>query len=189
MKNYIILAYPNKNGISYAAFEAIHRGLQESGQEVRVLDLYEEEFNPVLYFDEHNKRRNLYLEEETRKYREDIQWADRIVFVYPTWWSGMPAILKGYIDRVFALQFAYRYKGIFPIGLLKGKQAWILTTFDAPMVASYFMQDYGKVLKRQVLNLCGIKVSKQFALASTKRTSLKKREAWLDKLYKYAKTH
>ncbi len=188
MKNYVIIAHPNKMGITYAAFESVKRGLIESNQEVRELNLYEVGFDPVLVFDEQHKRRDMYHDKETQIYREDLMWADRIIFIYPTWWSGMPAILKGYIDRIFAQKFAYQFKGILPIGLLKGKTAWIVTTYDAPkLYAKLFQQDYGKVLKRQVLSLCGIKTTKMFVLASTKKTTKEKREAWLNKLYLQSK--
>lgn len=153
-----------------------------------MLDLYENNFDPVLFFDEDTKRRNMQFLSETKEYRDNILWADRIVFIFPIWWSGMPAILKGFIDKVFATGFAYDFKGIMPVGHLKGKTSWIINTHDTPtLFAKLFQQDYGKVLKRQVLGMCGIKTTKQFVLASTKRTSLEKRNKWLKSIYEYAK--
>lgn len=125
---------------------------------------------------------------ETEVYRDNIIWSDRIVFVFPIWWSGMPAILKGFIDKVFATGFAYDFKGVLPIGHLKGKTAWIINTHDTPVLfANLFQQDYGRVLKKQVLGMCGIKTTKHFVLTSTIRTSLEKRQKWLRTIKDYAK--
>lgn len=188
MKTYIVLAYPNKKGLCYGAFVNVKRGLEEAGHEVRVSDLYEEHFDPALSFDAENKRRDLLYDKETQGYRDAILWAERIVFVFPIWWSGMPAILKGFFDRVFATGFAYDFKGLFPVGHLKGKTAWIINTHDTPMLyATLFQQDYGKVLKRQILRTCGIKTTKHFVLASTKRTDHEKRQKWLETIYAFAK--
>lgn len=190
MKTYIILAYPNKNSLTYAAYESVKKGLLESGNEIKTLDLYEENFNPVLFFDKNNKRRDMQFLPETKAYRDAILWADRLVFVFPIWWSSMPAILKGFIDKVFATGFAYEFKGIMPVGLLKGKTAWVINTHDTPsLFASLFQQDYGKVFKKQILGMCGIKTTKHFVLPSTKRTSLEKRTKWLNSIYEYAKNN
>ena len=183
MKVYFIVAYPNKNGLIYAAFEKARQGFQDAGHEIRVTDLYEEKFDPVLVFDEVHKRRDLQFDEETRKYRDNIEWSDHLVFVFPIWWGGMPAILKGFIDRVFSKGFAYDYKGAKPIGHLKNKTAWIINTHDTPaLYARLFQQDYGRVLKRQVLSMCGIKTIKHTALPYTRHTDPEERSKWLNEV-------
>ena len=60
-------------------------------------------------FDDTHKRRDLSTVPDMEKYRNLITWADQIIFIYPIWWSGMPAMLKGFIDRVFTAGFAYSY--------------------------------------------------------------------------------
>jgi len=55
---------------------------------------------------------DLHKDPEMAKYRDLITWADHLIFIFPIWWSGMPAILKGFIDRVFAADFAYSYKKV-----------------------------------------------------------------------------
>src|SRR5690606_40356054 len=98
--------------------------------QVRVRDLYDLGFDPVLspaelkqYEDEEKA-----ISVDVKAEQEAILWADHIIFVYPTWWWSMPAILKGYFDRVFVPGFAFSVseKGI--EGLLKGKKAWIIQT-------------------------------------------------------------
>ncbi|MCK8638773.1 NAD(P)H-dependent oxidoreductase [Fructobacillus fructosus] len=75
-----------------------------------------------------HRRRDLDKDPYTAKYRDVVKKADFLIFIYPIWWSSMPAILKGLIDRVFVQGYAYRYNGVIPVALLKNKKAWIITT-------------------------------------------------------------
>ncbi len=102
MKILIIYAHPNHNSFNGAILKQVQANLDRN-HEVTLLDLYAEKFNPVLSFDEDHRRRDLEKDPETQTYRELITWADHLIFIFPIWWSGMPAILKGFIDRVFAL--------------------------------------------------------------------------------------
>ena len=187
MNVYMILAFPNKNGLCSAAYEKARQGLQTAGNEIRTIDLYEEKFDPVLIFDEEHRRRDLQFDEETKVYRENILWADHLVFIFPIWWSGMPAELKGFVDRVFVTGFAYNFKGILPVGYLKNKTAWIINTHDTPaLYAKLLQQDYGRVLKRQILSICGIKTIKHTTMPFVRNSSLEKREKWLEKVEQIA---
>ncbi len=99
----------------------------------------------------------------------------------------MPAILKGFIDRTFAKGYAYSYKGLLPIGHLKGKKAWIITTNDTPFLYVHLVQkDYGKILSRQVLKMCGIKTIKRSTAYYLRASSLKKRQSFLRKIGLYS---
>jgi len=187
MKTYIIFAHPNHNGLCYAAFEKARQGFTDAGHEVRVTDLYEERFDPLLFFDGEHLRRDLQFDEDTRIYRENILWAEHLVVIFPIWWGGMPAILKGFIDKVFAKGFAYDYTKTLPIGQLKGKTAWIINTHDTPsLYAKLFGVDYGKVLKRKVLAFCGIKTVCHTSMPSTRNSTIDQRRRWLDKIYRLA---
>jgi Putative NADPH-quinone reductase (modulator of drug activity B) len=187
----IVYAHPHHNSLNGAIFESIIQNIN-SRHSVKVIDLYEEQFNPILYFDEDNKRRNLQFNTETQAYRDLISWSDHIMFVYPIWWSGMPAILKGFIDRVFVLNFAYSYtsSSFIPNKLLKGKTASILVTHDTPKIISKFIQkDYGKILKTQILkNMCGIKVEKMMSLTNVRNSSQRQRNLFLKKVALYSQS-
>lgn len=144
----VLYAYPNDNGYNHAILNSVMQGLEDNParHSVTVVDLYRENFDPVLRFDENHLRRNLNINPDTERCRRIITDADLLVFIYPIWWSGIPAILKGFIDRVFSKGFAYVYRGVLPKGLLKGKKAWIVTTNDTPgFYARLFEPDYGKV--------------------------------------------
>ena len=187
MNVYLILAYPNREGLCYASFEKIIQGLNDAGHTVRISNLYAENFNPNLYFDSSSPRRAIKDHHETQIYRDNILWANHLIFIFPIWWSGMPAILKGFIDRVLATGFAIESNGILPKGLLKGKTAWIVNTNDTLwLFTTFFQSDYGRILKRQILALCGIKTKRHFVLNATKHKTVLQRQVWLDRLYQAA---
>ncbi|MDF7626795.1 NAD(P)H-dependent oxidoreductase [Lactobacillaceae bacterium L1_55_11] len=185
----VIYAYPNHTGLNYAILNRIRKNLN-SRHKVKILDLYEDDFNPILVFNQAHRRRDLDQDPAMGPYRKMVQEADFLIFVYPIWWGGMPAILKGFIDRVFVKGFAYHYPngGLRPEGLLPGKSAWIVNTCDTPgFYIKLFQEDYGRILKRQVLKMCGIHVQKHSRLNFVRRSSLAKREKFLDKVGNYAR--
>lgn len=180
----IIYAHPNHDSFNGAILKTIRENIS-SDHQVKLLDLYAENFDPVLRFDKEKKRRDLDKDPETASYRKDITWADKLIFIYPIWWSGMPAILKGYIDRVFVAGFAYSYKkvGIGLEGHLTGKSAWIITSHANPsFIAHHFVQDYGKILKNQILKYYGISPIERIEFANVEKTSASKLKKELDKL-------
>src|SRR5689334_16662221 len=121
MKILIIYTHPNHRSLSYAFLQKVILGSKENAfiEEVKVLDLYEEGFNPILVFNENKRRRDMHIDPNFAHYRDQLMWADKIVFVYPIWWGRPPAMLMGYIDQMFASGFAYKDTGrILPEGLL-----------------------------------------------------------------------
>ena len=177
----IIYAHPNHESFNYAILRQVQNAVSKS-HSVTTLDLYEQGFDPILRFDEQHKRSDLAKNPETEKYRDLISKADHIIFIFPIWWSGMPAILKGFIDRVFVADFAYSYKKVGLEGHLQGKSAWIITTHNTPSFAMPFVQDYGKVLKKQILKPCAISPVKLTELTSIEKISDDERQKLLHKV-------
>lgn len=122
MKTLIIYTHPSPTGFNAAILKEVQSNLSKK-HEVKTLDLYAENFDPILRFDQEHRRRDLHKDPEMAKYRDLITWADHLIFIFPIWWSGMPAILKGFIDRVFAADFAYSYKKVGLQGHLQGNPA------------------------------------------------------------------
>lgn len=182
MKHLIIYAYPHNQGYTSAILESVKEGLGKN-EPFEVIDLYQEAFNPTLYFDKEHKRRELQYDEETKEYREKILWANHLIFIFPIWWSGMPAILKGFIDRVFTKGFAYGFEGMLMKGYLRNKSAWIITSYDAPFFYGRFLQqDYGRVLKNQILKSCGVSPIRQDVLPHIKGSTIQKRLKFLEQI-------
>lgn len=175
VKILIIYAHPNRNSFCGSILKEVQKNLA-TRHSIKLIDLYADDFDPRLTFNENNRRRDLAKEPETQTYRDLISWADHLIFIFPIWWGGMPGILKGFIDRVFVSGFAFHYEGLFPIGHLKGRTAWVITTHDTPSFALPFLPDYGKTLKKFILRNCGIKVVKSTAVAHLRGTTLKKRQ-------------
>ncbi|CAM3889824.1 NAD(P)H-dependent oxidoreductase [Alicyclobacillus pomorum] len=98
----VVYAHPNPQSFNAAILRQVERGLQEAGHTFTVVDLYKDNFNPVLVVNETFRRRDLKDHPETAHYRDLLRWADHLIFIYPLWWCGTPAILKGFFDRVLA---------------------------------------------------------------------------------------
>ncbi|MCA0756313.1 NAD(P)H-dependent oxidoreductase [Paenibacillus sp. N4] len=189
MKMLIVYTYPNHTSLNYAFLQKVIKGSGENAkiEEVQVLDLYEEGFNPLLMFNEQKRRRDMHTDPGIEKYRQQLTWADKIVFIYPIWWGRPPAMLLGYIDQLFASNFAYRdTNGLFPEGLLKGKSVVCVSTMKGP--ANYpflWLNSAHKILmKRALFGFVGIKNVKFFEfgnMESPKGNQTKK----LEKVYRY----
>ncbi|MGG4470583.1 NAD(P)H-dependent oxidoreductase [Paenibacillus alvei] len=128
MNHLVIYAHPNEESFNHAILGTVVESLQEKGHEVMVRDLYAIGIDPVLKFDGKGE-----VDPEIKKEQEYISKADVITLIYPIWWTGMPAILKGYIDRVYSYGFAYQYNTDGGIDkLLAGKKGLIINTHGTP---------------------------------------------------------
>ncbi len=108
----VISAHPSPASFVASLATAVVSEISHSGHDVRHHDLYAESFNPVFsaYEREHHVgdiSKKLDTLTQLRPHVEDLQWCEAIVFVYPTWWSGQPAILKGWIDRILMNEVAW----------------------------------------------------------------------------------
>ncbi|OMF30055.1 NAD(P)H dehydrogenase [Paenibacillus sp. FSL H8-0548] len=192
MNMLIIYTHPNHKSLSYAFLQEVIQGSKENSaiKEVKVLDLYEEQFNPVLVFNETKRRRNMHSEPSLALYREQLTWADKIVFVYPIWWGRPPAMLMGYIDQMFASDFAYKDTGgLLPEGLLKGKSVVCISSMKGPrFYPLLWLNNAHKVLMRKALfNYVGIKKVKFFEFGSME-SSKGRHEQKLKKINAYFRT-
>lgn len=105
----VVHAHPDHSSFSAALRDLVVRVCAERGHEVRVHDLYEAGFSPVMSANEWSLRAEApQSKPHLAAYFNDVEWCDSLVFVYPTWWSGQPAIMKGWIDRVLANDVAWR---------------------------------------------------------------------------------
>lgn len=175
--NYVIIyAHPNRDSLNGSILtETLSILENKPDAQVKLIDLYGEKFNPSLYFDKTQLRRNLYTRDETKNYRDMIAWANHLIFIYPIWWGRSPAILLGFIDKVFTAGFAYKTapQALIPQGLLKDKRATIITTQNGPVgITRLLYGDTHRILmKRQVLSFCGIKNVRFFEIGKSEAMS------------------
>ena len=127
--NHLIIhaTHRNESFISQAVV-VLGKALLAKGENVLLRDLYSINFDPILTVTDFEMTRHGNTPEDIRAEQEYISSADIIWFFYPVWWTGMPAILKGYIDRVFLSGFAYKMAGNNPIGLLRDKKVVIINS-------------------------------------------------------------
>jgi len=179
----VINGHPNSESFNFGLAAVYREGAEESGAEVRSINIVDLNFNPNLQFG-YQKRTE--LEPDLLRAWEDIHWANHLVWVHPVWWGGLPAIMKGFIDRLFLPGFAFRYRenSLLWDKLLKGKSARIITTLDQP--GWYYSLIYGKPsvnqLRRSTLQFCGISPVKVTYLGIIKTSDMTKRDKWLHKI-------
>ena len=129
----LILGHPSENSFCKALLDAYKTGAEAAGANCKTLYLSKLNFN-VNLSDGYKTGEAMQLEDDLIASQQLIQWADHVVMAYPNWWGFMPAIAKGFIDRVFLPGFAFKHQSgkIFPDKLLKGKSMRLLVTMDTP---------------------------------------------------------
>lgn len=159
MNTLIIYAHPGHTGHHGYFLDQVISLLDNKNIAYEVLDLYALNYDPILKADELGSRATHKISEITLDYQEKVKNADKLIFIYPTWWQGMPAILKGFFDRVFSSGFAFIYKGGLPVALLKGKKAAVFSATGGPKIINKFLlgERGMKIIIKNILGFCGIK--------------------------------
>ncbi|KLT67975.1 NAD(P)H-dependent oxidoreductase [Flavobacterium sp. ABG] len=185
MKNILIInGHPNSKSFNFAIADAYEKGALQSQASVESITIADLKFNPNLQFG-YQKRTE--LEPDLLEAWKKIQKADHLVWVHPVWWGGLPAITKGFIDRLFLPGMAFEYKenSVWWDKLLKGKTAHIITTLDQP--GWYYRLFYGRPsvnqLKKSTLEFCGVKPVKVTYIGIVKSANELQRAKWLQKVY------
>ena len=156
MKNFfLVYGHYNEKSFNAAIRDEFMKTVKENGHEVDCVDLYKEKFDPVFSGE---KPDTTVLDHQKR-----IEKSDTIVLIAPIWNFRMPAIVEGWIDKVLAPPWAFRFKKIvgnygYPVGNLKGKKAIVFCTYGSPQFAirTFFLNMPTKRLRRGVFNICGI---------------------------------
>ena len=107
MRTLVVHCHPDPESFTAAMRDRAVAALRRRGHEVRVTDLYADEFDPVLSAEERARHLEPGADPAVAGHAADLQWCEQLVLVYPTWWSGQPAMLKGWIDRVWVKDVAF----------------------------------------------------------------------------------
>lgn len=97
----VVHCHPSPDSFVATVRDRAVAGLRAGGAEVRMSDLYADGFVPEFTAEEHANHLRWGADPSLDRYVDDLAWADTLVLVYPTWWGGQPAMLKGWIDRVW----------------------------------------------------------------------------------------
>jgi NAD(P)H dehydrogenase (quinone) len=180
----IIDCHNRENSFCSALAKAYMEGASSSNHQIQTLNLRNLELEKYLRYG-HEKR---YVPEgDVLKAQEIITWANHLVFVYPTWWAGLPALLRLFFEMVFSPGFAFKYNdrmGKKIVGwdkLLKGKSARIISTMDAPpWYYKWIIGDPGgKIMRKGILGFSGVKPVKTTYFGSLKLSTAGQRDKWI----------
>src|SRR3989344_2841715 len=152
---FILLAHPDKDTLNGTLASEYERGASEAGHDVRRMNLGDLNFDPILH---KGYKVEQELEPDLLSFQENVRWCEHFVVFYPSWWSTMPALLKGLIDRVWLPGFAYKFPddGYMWKRLLKGRSARMFVTSDTmPLIQWLVFGDTTNELKRGVLWFAG----------------------------------
>ncbi len=178
----VILGHPNPCSFNHALAHTTVTALQQLGHTVMFHDLYGEGFDPTLELSE----MQALTDPNVRRHTEDLANADGVVIIHPIWWGQPPAILKGWIDRVFRVGVAYRFQQMangegVPVGLLKAQKAVIFNTSNTKQEAEELRckDAMGNLWKVCILDLCGVKNTERRLFSPMMISTSEQRQAWL----------
>lgn len=182
----IVFAHPWHGSFNKAILEEVIKNIEQSGKEYCLLDLYKDQFNPVFSEEELAQfSKGVALDSLVKKYQEALKRSESVIFIFPVWWYDMPAIMKGFIDKVFLKEFAYRTGKTGLIGLLTNiKRSTVITTSDGPKW--YLKWIGGNVVKggfiKNTLGGVGIKKANWIHCGQVTKITDKKRTEFLEKI-------
>jgi NAD(P)H dehydrogenase (quinone) len=179
----IINGHPNPESFNQAIFETYLAEAKKSNISIETIEIAKLKFNPSLEF---GYQKRIEMEQDLIEAQEKISRANHLVWIHPVWWGGLPALTKGFIDRVFVPGFAFKYRenSVWWDKLLSGKTAHIITTLDQP--AFYYRFAFGRPsinqLKKSTLGFCGIKTKKITYFGPVRNSKEEQRKSWLEKV-------
>ncbi|MFC8689581.1 NAD(P)H-dependent oxidoreductase [Brevibacillus porteri] len=179
----VIIGHPDPESYCSALAHAYMEGAKGKAAQIRTIDLSQISFDSNLKY---GYRKRTELEDDLKEAQDLIRWADHLVIVYPIWWGTMPAILKGFFDRVLLSGFAYKYREGSSLWdkLLTGKTAHVIVTMDTPSWYNrlIYWQAGHLVMKRSILKFCGIKPVKLTEISGVNASTAEKRKKWLQQV-------
>jgi len=190
----VILAHPQKGSFNHAIAEVVVQTLNHHGHKVFFHDLYEEKFEPLLPGEE--IAADASLPALIEQHCSEVSQAQGLIIIHPNWWGQPPAILKGWVDRIFRPGVAYNFQegdkgeGV-PIGLLTAKAALVFNTSNTPpqREAAVFGDPLETIWKNCIFGLCGVDrfFRKNFAVVVT--STLEERKTWLQEAKEIVQRH
>jgi len=183
MKILIINGHPYDKSFSHALADSYFDGAKKGGHEVKLVNLGELKFDPVLRY---GYAKRMEIEADWADQQDLIKWCEHLVVVMPIWWGGMPSLLKGYFDRILTPGFAYKWKSSLRWDkLLKGRSARVIYTQGSPQWVTLlvFHDAYWSVIKKSILAFTGFKPVKRIIISRPDKLSEEYRKKWFTKIY------
>ena len=188
MRVLVVVAHPSPDSYAIALAAGAERAARGAGHEVTVIDLYRESFSAAMTAEEWHaySSDNPILDPQVAGYAELAKQAEALVFVYPTWWSGVPSILKGWLDRVLVAGVGFHFdaKGKVRPSLTHVRHIVSITTSGSKPIYIALMRDNARRMLGRTLRLsCGWRTKTTFlALRGVHNTTPEQRERFLGRV-------
>jgi NAD(P)H dehydrogenase (quinone) len=185
MQILIILGHPDPGSLNHAIAHAVRDDLRDAGHSIMFHDLNKEGFDPLLVAEEIPESGK--INQEIEACCDELSSADGIIIVHPNWWGQPPAILKGWVDRVFRPGVAYRFvegdsgEGI-PVGLLNASFAVILNTSNTPAERerARFGDPLEAIWRRCIFDLCDVRNFYRQTFSVVVTSTMEQRLRWIE---------
>lgn len=198
MNTLIVFNHPYAGSYCNAILESAQSALSDSGQSCDLIHLDNDRFNPVMSADDlaaFAKAHKLGaealkgLDAQILSYAKKLQHTEHLVLIFPIWWELMPAMMKGFIDKLIFPAIAYEYTdaGAIKLALTKLQKVTIITTMNTPK--SVYRVTFGNAIQRALVKgtfeMIGCKSVKWINLDRVKFVSHEKRQKWLSEIKRY----
>ena len=190
MNALVVYSHPVEGSFCSAMRDAAIAGLTKAGHTVSLVDLAADNFDPVMSHDEWN----VYISGSgeipsgLEQYVELVKKSEIYVFVYPTWWSGLPAQLKGWLERVMlpGVAFQLNKKNKMKPALTHVRQVYVLSTFGSPKPYVKFINNNGRRILVRALRMSGsLKMrTSTLSMHQLDACSNEERQAFLERIEK-----
>lgn len=191
MKTLIVYCHPYEGSFCNAILKAVQRGLKKGGHTCKVINLDKDNFDPVMRAKDLKAFAELgrgieselmNLDPTVFRYKKKLEWADHIVMIFPIWWMSMPAMMKGFVDKVIFPGVAYDMdNGRLVSRLASLKQVTVISTMNTP--ADIYRDMFGNSLEGSLIkgtfNQIGIHDAEWISFNMVKQVGTEVREQWL----------
>jgi len=191
MNTLIVFNHPYGGSFCGAILAAVERGLKKGGHKCRVINLDQDDFDPVMRSKDllafvgagrAGKDALDAIDDQVREYKEHLEWAEHLVMIFPIWWMTTPAMTKGFIDKVIFPAIAYDMKDGRLVSRLSLRKVTVITTMNTP--ADVYRDVFGNPLEGSLIKgtfrQIGIENIEWTSLNEVKQVSNEQRETWLE---------
>lgn len=196
MKTLIVFNHPYGGSYCNAVLASVEKGLKDSAQPYRVINLDRDDFDPVM------RAKDLIafagagrigeealetVDEQVMEYKEHLEWAEHLVMIFPIWWMTAPAMTKGFIDKVIFPAIAYDMDKGRLVSRLAIRKVTIITTMNTPadIYKDMFNNSIEGSLIKGTFRQIGIEDVRWISLNGVKQATQDQRTEWLKDIYEY----
>ena len=187
----IVFNHPYEGSYCNAILDSVTRGLEKANHQIDIINLDKEGFNPVMSSQDLKAFSDKQpIDPKVIEYKQRLEKADHVLFIFPIWWELMPALMKGFIDKVIFPGVAYDYVNgsntrMKPL-LTNIKGVTVITTMNTPRILYRLV--FGNAIQKSFMRgtfwKLGYKNRKWISLNMVKKASAEKRTMWLNKIEK-----